>query len=288
VFNYFSIGNTINSVPFPRLSQGGVAFLGRGGCVNILYMSWAQRRRLIYICGVIVVFLLITVPLAYYYFYRAPTCFDSKQNQGELGVDCGGPCTILCRAQYVPLNVLWSRFFKVSDGKYNVLAYIENPNLSAGANNLDYVFKLYDKNGLLLRERTGRTIAPANKVMGVFEAELSTGSQIPARVEFSFTSSAFWQKQVNAESGLSASQLLISQENTAPRLSFTLTNKTINLVNKIEAIGIIYNLEGNTIAFSRTVVDSLLNRENRVVNFNWPRPFGEAYARSEVILKVLK
>ena len=112
-------------------------------------MSWARRRKTIYLGTIAIVFMIIAGWVFVAYFNKPPTCSDNKQNQGELGVDCGGPCLLLCPAQYAPLNVLWSRFSKVSDGDYNVLAYIENPNLNASSYNLNYVFKLYDSRGIL-------------------------------------------------------------------------------------------------------------------------------------------
>ncbi len=258
---------------------------------KILYticMSWAGKRKLIYISSAVAILLLFIVLPTILHFYKAPTCADGKQNQDEQGIDCGGPCTLLCDTQYVPLTVLWSRMSKVTDGVYNVLAYIENPNLTAEANNLNYVFKLYDKNGLLLRERFGRTFVPANKVMAIFEPELQTGNQIPDRVEFTFTSLAVWVKQTNKETGLTLSQLIMSREDSAPRLSAILTNKTTLPIRNIEAIGIIYNSEGNTIAFSRTLIDLIEERGSQDLNFNWPKPFEDHSARTEIVLKLLK
>lgn len=251
-------------------------------------MSWATKRRFMYIGGIIIfIIVFIIIPITFY-LYKPPTCFDGKQNQAETGVDCGGPCLLLCRAEYAPLSVLWSRFSKVSDGVYNVLAYVENPNLNAGANNLDYVFKLYDKDGIILGERYGRTFAPTNKIMAVFEPDMRTGNLIPHRVEFMFSNRAIWYKQENYENPLSVSQSVISREDTAPRLSTTITNKSINPIKQTEVIGIVYNSEGNTIAFSRTIVDDLAGREVRNINFNWPRPFSEKYAKTEILLKILK
>jgi hypothetical protein len=251
-------------------------------------MSWAQKRRLIYISIIVLVFLLVVVLPTILHFYKAPTCFDKKQNQGELGVDCSGPCELLCNNQYTPLNALWSRFSKVNDGVYNVLAYIENPNLNAGAKNLNYIFKLYDKKGVLIKERTGITFAPANRVMAIFEPELVVGNFIPQRVEFSFLNQAVWLKEESRETGLSVSQVVVSKEDTAPRLSAVLANKTINQINKIEAVGIVYNIDGNTIAFSRTIVDSLAGKASTNINFNWPKPFLDKYARAEIVLRILK
>ena len=251
-------------------------------------MTWAQHRKFVYLGTIAIIFIIIAAWIFVAYFYKAPTCFDKKQNQTELGVDCGGPCQLLCPAQYVPLTVLWSRFSKVSDGVYNVLAYIENPNINAGANNLSYTFKLYDSRGILLKERSGKTFAGANKIMAVFEADMQTGNQVPSRVDFTFTSPAVWVKQESKETGLSISQSILSREDTAPRLSASITNKTINTINQIEAIAIAYNELGNTVAFSRTIVDSLAGKETRGISFNWPKPFVETAARTEIILKILK
>ena len=252
-------------------------------------MSWARRRKTIYLGTIAIIFIIIAGWIFVAYFNKPPTCFDGKQNQDELGVDCGGSCLLLCSAQYAPLNVLWSRFSKVSDGDYNVLAYIENPNLNAASYNLNYVFKLYDSRGILLKERTGTTFAPPNKVMAVFEAEMQTGNQVPARVEFSFTSNAVWLKQIiNETAGLSVSQSVLERTDSAPRLTAVISNKTSSSINNIEAIAIIYNAPGNTIAFSRTIIDSVKGKDSLVVSFNWPKPFTDAYARTEIILKVLK
>ena len=160
-------------------------------------MSWAQKRRLIYISIIVLVFLLAVVLPTIIHFYKAPTCFDKKQNGTELGIDCGGSCTLLCSVQYAPLIVKWQRFAKVNDGVYNVLAYIENPNIGAIAENLNYSFKMYDSRGILIAERFGKTFAPANRIMAVFEPELSTGNRLPQRVEFSFSNQAVWFKQVS-------------------------------------------------------------------------------------------
>ena len=251
-------------------------------------LTLQPRVRTIYLGTIAIVFMIIAGWVFVAYFNKPPTCSDNKQNQGELGVDCGGPCLLLCPAQYAPLNVLWSRFSKVSDGDYNVLAYIENPNLNASSYNLNYVFKLYDSRGILLKERAGTTFAPPNKVMAVFEAEMQTGNQVPARVEFSFTSNAVWLKQNSMETSLSVSQSVLERTDSAPRLTAVISNKTANPIKNVEAIAIVYNADGNTIAFSRTVVDSVGGKDSLAVSFNWPKPFTDAYARTEIILKVLK
>jgi hypothetical protein len=80
----------------------------------------------------------------------------------------------------------------------------------------------------------------------------------------------------------------MTREDTSPRLTVTLSNKTVNTVTELEAIAIVYNSLGNTIGFSRTILDNLGDKESRVISFNWPQPFGDTVARSEIVLRVLK
>jgi hypothetical protein len=146
---------------------------------------------------------------------------------------------------------------------------------------------LYNKDGILLDERVGRTFAPANKILAIFEPDLKTGYEIPQRVDFSFTSQAVWLKQESRENGISIAETTLAREESSPRLSATLSNKTVNLIKKIEAVGIVYDATGNTLAFSRTILDSLGDRESKVINFNWPKPFLSPSARTEIVLKIL-
>src|SRR5574343_1335055 len=127
-------------------------------------MNWASRRKLIY--GSIVAFCLIIfvwLPSAYV-LYTPPSCSDKKQNEGELGVDCGGPCATLCQNLALAPIVSWQRVFKIADGYYNSIAYIENPNIGSIAHNVPYLFRAYDSKNVLIVERRGKaTLLPNTK-----------------------------------------------------------------------------------------------------------------------------
>jgi len=220
--------------------------------------QWSRRRKRI-ILAIVVLILLVFIGIpTFFLFYKDSTCFDSKQNGDETGVDCGGSCQLLCTIESLPLILKGDpRVLNVTGNIFEVVALVENPNTSGEIYRAKYIFKLYDKNGVLLRERTGQTFAPANKIMAIFEPDLQTGNQLPARVEFSFTSPAVWIKQESMETGLAVSQIILSKEDSTPRLSFVLTNKTVKEIKEIEAIGIVYNVLGNTVAFSKTFTNSL-------------------------------
>src|SRR3989344_2789665 len=141
-------------------------------------ISWSTRRKSIYIIGILLCFLFALLLPILFVTYKAPSCTDGLKNQGELGVDCGGPCTLLCKANALDIVVHWQRAFKVKNGVYNALAYIENPNLDSGVGKIFYRFKLYDSDNILIYERQGETFIPPKKIFGIFESNIMTGARV--------------------------------------------------------------------------------------------------------------
>ena len=130
--------------------------------------TWAFFRRLQY-GGGLGVFVMLLFALVYVQFlYSAPTCFDESQNGEERGVDCGGACTRICAFEVSEPNVKWARSFRVNDGQYNAVAYVENQNRIAATPELSYTFELYDADGLIT-QRKGTTILPPDSVYPIFE-----------------------------------------------------------------------------------------------------------------------
>lgn len=247
---------------------------------------WAQKRKSFYFF-IFVLFLGGGVILpAYFLLYRPPTCFDGKQNGGERGIDCGGKCVKLCPSQYLEPNIIWARAIKVKQNIYSALAYIENPNIDAGADSISYIFRIKDKEGILIYERKGKTSIPPNKFFAVFEDGISTGEKIPAEVFFEFTSNALWRKQDNKESGISVSRKEISNEEKSPRIDATLENKTLQHIFNVEVVAIVYDMDDNALGFSRTFIDRFDKEGTQNITFTWPRPFDGIVARIEIIPRV--
>lgn len=251
-----------------------------------LMSSWSQKRKSTYFAG-FVAFLLVAVALpAYLIFYKAPTCFDDKQNGDEKGVDCGGSCVRLCRSEYLDPNIIWARVIEVKSGLYNALAYIENPNLDAGVDSISYSFQIKDNNGVSIYERKGSTFIPPNKFFAIFEDGISTSEKIPTKVIFEFTSNPLWRKKENRETGLTVLNKTISREESSPRIDATLENKTLQPISKIEVVAIAYDNDGNALGFSRTFIDKIGKGELQDIVFTWPRPFSSNVIKIEIIPRV--
>jgi hypothetical protein len=248
---------------------------------------WASQRKSYYVGGFLLVVIIIAGIFLYSYFNKKPTCFDLKQNGNETGIDCGGSCVLLCKADYVEPVVLWSRFQKVTDGVYNLLAYVENPNLDAGAQHMPYVFQVYDKEGVLLTEIRDETFIPANRAVAIFEGAVRTGLREPSKVTFSFNNSALWEKVISKELGLITTDKKALNTDTSPRIEANLRNTTLKTISNIEVVVIAYDVHDNSVAFSRTVVDSVLPDANRRLVYTWPTPFSAPVVRIEIITRIL-
>lgn len=249
-------------------------------------MSWASKRRSIYISGVIIVAIVIMAPIVFSVFNKKPTCFDGKQNGDERGIDCGGICEKLCALETTDPSIVWSRSFKVSEGVYNTVAYIKNPNFNGGILNIPYIFKLFDDKNLLIAERKGSTFIPPNTAVPIFENTIYTGERIPIKTFFEFNSKFIWSR-IDEYKGkdLKISEIKLSNIESAPRVDAVLSNTSIIDIEDIEAVAIIFDSNNNAIAVSSTFIEKLPNRSSRNIVFTWPNKFSLKVARIEIIHK---
>jgi len=251
-------------------------------------MSWATRRKTTYLGAIILFFVIIIGIILYFTFSTTPTCFDNVQNQNETGIDCGGVCQQLCRAQYVAPNLLWTRWSKIkATGLYSIIAYLENPNIGVGSNSVNYDFRVYDKDRILLAEKFAKTNIPSNKNFVVFEDQLNLNDKIPVRVDFTFTEDISWKKTQSKEEFIVVASKNSSNMNIKPRVDVVVKNMSLSTIYDIELVGILYDSEDNAIAFSKTKIDKIDGQGEENAVFTWPEPFGKDVYKIEVVPKVL-
>ena len=252
-------------------------------------MSWAQRRKATYTLSFLFIIFLIFGFIFINFLNKKETCFDGIKNQDELGVDCGGSCTILCRAQYTDPTVLWTRWSKVtSAGTYNVLIYIQNSNLGTGAYKAPYNLDVYDKDNILLYHKSDYTYIPPSNNFAVFEDSINIYDKIPARIDFSFLKGFVWQKIENEELNIVALSKVVIDEDTKPKLLVTLKNKSLKDIRNIESVAVLYDEDANAMAFSKTKIDVINKDSTEDVVFTWPEKFKNKVYKIDIISKVLK
>ncbi len=235
--------------------------------------SWSVKRKVTYI-GILsgfVVFVIV-VPL-FFILYKAPTCFDGKQNGDENGSDCGGSCQLLCIFDAKEPDILWSRSFKVTPSIYSSVAYIQNFNITSQAIDVRYVFKLYDNQNKLVATREGFAFIPRNKKFAIFEPNIVVGESVPTRTVFEFTEVPQWIKNNEEIPRLSVNAKSLSREDALPRIDANVQNLSLIPFSNIEIVAIVYDGKDNAIGASRTYIDKLEKDQSADVVFTWPAPF---------------
>ena len=218
------------------------------------------------------------------YFIDAPTCFDNIQNQGEEGIDCGGPCKMLCQAGFAPPQELWATSSLVVSNVYNLLAYVSNSNPGVAAPSISYDFRLYDANGILIGKRTGETPVPATAHFAIFEPAVGTNTQVPAKTFFQFTSAPDWQNAATS-SYFSVTYSNLNISSTTSKLDVSVANSSANQKNNTDITAILYDNRGNVVTFSKSVIPLIAALGNANVSFTWPYSISTTVARKEFLFQ---
>ncbi|HEY4479863.1 MAG TPA: vWA domain-containing protein [Candidatus Paceibacterota bacterium] len=237
--------------------------------------DWASRRKNIYLALIVFVLSGASFALFWNFWYKTPTCSDGIQNGGETGVDCGGSCSLVCKASAIRPIVRWDpRLFEINPGIWSALIYVENPNIDAVASYAPYTFTIYDEKNAVIGVRKGATILPKNKTVGIFEGGIEiTESVVPRRAVFEFGSNIVWKKVDTTDPDITISHGPLLRLDSAPRVEANIKNEEIDAVYNIELVAAVFDGADNAIATSRTFVEELGGGENTNVVFTWPRPF---------------
>jgi Mg-chelatase subunit ChlD len=234
------------------------------------FRPWAFWRRLQYGAGFGVFWLLIGVVVYYTNFYVQPTCFDNVQNADEGGVDCDGSCVRICSASVIPPRVVWADSFKIVDGQYNAVAYIENVNPVAATRELAYTFKLLES-GTVIAERSGTTILPPNSAYPIFEGRILTeAGREPTETQIELREVDVWQPATLGRSQFRVNDFKLESADSRPRLTAEVENVELTGATAVEVVATIFNAAGKPLTASRTFVDNFASRTVRDVVFTWP------------------
>ena len=253
-----------------------------------VHMSWASRRRFLYIAGFLLVIGSLTlIPLAMY-LYEPGDCFDGKLNNAETSVDKGGSCRLLDERVLLPPTIVWSRTMVVrtpgaEQGSYSAVAYVENPNVNAGVMHAPYIFRLYDDNNILISEIPGVTSIMPGTVTPVFVGGVDTGFRKAARVFFEFTAPLVWERLYDATEPITVPTKEVVNADTEPRLNAVIRNGSVVDLKNTQFVAIIFDTAGNAFAGSATEIQFLERGEQQPVTFTWRDPFPYLPGRIDVL-----
>ncbi len=246
------------------------------------FRPWAFWRRVQYGTGFGLFVLLLTTIFYYAYLYAAPNCFDGVQNQGETGVDCGGPCVRICTADVTPPHVEWVQSFEIAENQYNAVAYINNRNPDAGTPELDYTFRFYDAQDQLITERSGVTVLPPNSTFPVFEGRIDSFNRQIARTEIVLQPADLWLPVTEGREQFRIGNFQLSGADERPRLDAEIENTSLQATDRVDVVATIFNAAGQPLTASQTFVERMFPRSTEPLVFTWPNPIARTVRTCEV------
>lgn len=253
--------------------------------VYTVSMSWAARRRFIILTllGIVVVTIFALTIISTV--YKAPSCSDGIQNQGEQGIDCGGPCAYLCTALEQPPTVLFTKAIANGAGRTDVIAEVENKNADAAARSVPYTITLFGADKALVQTASGMVELPPGASVPVFFPRVASGNQVVTGAFLSIDSSAVaWYRLASDPRNIPlVSNTTLSGQTATPSVEAILTNNSTVPISQAKVIVMVRNTAGNVIAASQTVVPLIPGQGHSTANFTWNEPFSEAPASIEVV-----
>ncbi len=243
---------------------------------------WAFWRRIQYGSLFGATLSIFFVATYFLFFYAPSNCFDNLQNGDEAGVDCDGSCVRMCAFSVAPPEVLWANSFRVVDGQYNAVAYVENKNSIAATEALKYNFQLI-KNGEVLAERSGTTILPPNSVYPIFEGRIFTqGGEVPDQTIINLEPVEIWQPATLGRSQFKTLDIELLSLDTRPRLNVQIENTELTEARDVEVVATIFNRAGTPLTASQTFVDVFEARSIENLVFTWPSSIAKTVRSCEV------
>lgn len=235
-------------------------------------ISWRVKKQLFYF-GIFAAIVFIIVAGLISLLRPLPSCFDKKQNQDEIGIDCGGPCKS-CVVEAKEPVVLWARLFETTQKEfYDAAALIENPNPNFKLASFKYRFKLYDEQNILIALKEGENfLSPGDKLL-ILERGFRAGERTPKRAGFEILSKNFESGQ-KQEIPVKIIDKKFSKQ-LFPEAEIILENTNLFPIENIAFQIALLDENGNVYQVQRTKIDKIEGESRKSVVLSWPFDFKE-------------
>jgi len=172
------------------------------------------------------------------------------QNQGEAGIDCGGPCPPCAWQLQKDLEVIFFQAIPTQENYVDLVARIRNPNSDFGAESFSYVFNLYDSEDKLIISRKGSSYILPRETRYFIEQKIKTEADNP-RIEFKINN-VKWQEVVEyQEPELLIKNLDFIQSEDLSQLSAVLENRSSYDFSKIDVWAVLFDSQSNILGVNK-------------------------------------
>ncbi len=206
-------------------------------------------------------------------FFRSdPTCFDGKKNQGEIGIDCGGPCT---KCEITELQSLKQeggvRIFSHDGNKVIALAEVLNPNESYSSDRFSYTFVVYNVRDREMERISGTDSVYALERKFLFEPRISSKFKDVQRIELVLSGES-WKKEYEMlkPDVVLSSGLETKTEDGKVRVYGRIKNQGSVLASEIKITAILFDTYGVDLFPAQTIISNLGGLEERQFIVSFP------------------
>jgi hypothetical protein len=234
------------------------------------------RKRIIIIAIYIIIFVISFLTLKYLFSLGA-TCSDKLQNQGEKGIDCGGPCKPCGQTETAQdLIILEKAIIAGGNDSYDIALRINNQNMNFGLKNFSYELIFKDSAGNEVGNYSGTSfILPAEKKYLVINGVKTNNNATPVSFDVKFGE----QKWEEFKDSFERPQLNIYSKRynqisagVGNELFAVFRNEGSYDLNRVFISVILRNSQNKIIAVGSTEKNTLRSKEEREFRLIWPYP----------------
>lgn len=230
-----------------------------------------RPKQLIYGLFYLLILAFIFVGLYLLFLKPGPSCSDGIKNQGEAGVDCGGPCAKICfPADFEELQVVQEKFFRLPAGRVSFFAEIKNSNPDLAAKNFKYAFELSNDQGQLLDSESGDAFVYANDTSYLLIPNLAVAQASAYKLKVEVSGVEWTPKESLPKPLLTFKDTEISLVGNEIIARGLLVNQSFKPLIEVRILAIFYGRFGKPIGASETILNNLLPDQSQTFVVNHP------------------
>jgi hypothetical protein len=208
------------------------------------------------------------------YLKPAPSCFDNIQNQGEEGVDCGGPCAKVCTPTDIQPIMVQGSVSTFTTGAHNVtfLARVTNVNGDFAASSFDYHFDLYGASDTVIESIPGQSFIYAGEAKYLILPNETVPPAVTS-VALVVENPVWAESSVIGDAPQFAFQDVVTQAapSSTAEVSGKITNDDASAFAKVMIIAVFKDARGGAVGASQTELDNVA--ANGTYNFSVMYPY---------------
>ena len=177
------------------------------------------------------------------------------------------------------IEAQFAKAVAIKDFDYDIVARIRNPNTNLGSPNINYEFKLFDKNDLNFRSIYGNAYILPGQTRYLLETPIKSDREI-SKVDLMILS-VEWEEiknifQENISLTVSNREFILNDPSGASvAINGILLNNSDFDLDQVEIIGFLYNERDETIGLGKTNMRTLSAHGSRAFEIKWFDPIRE-------------